>query len=78
MRAANELGIDRAELRRRNMVPASAMPHVSAMGQKYDSGDFTGVLDAALAAADWKGFAARQQAAVAAGRRRGIGLCLLS
>ena len=73
--AANELGIDRVALRRRNMVPASAMPHVSAMGQTYDSGDFTKVLDAALDAADWKGFPARQQAAVAMGKRRGIGLC---
>ncbi|HEY1857533.1 xanthine dehydrogenase family protein molybdopterin-binding subunit [Acidocella sp.] len=72
--AANEVGIDRASLRRRNMVPASAMPYVSAMGQKYDSGDFTRVLDAALDAADWNGFPARQQAAVAAGARRGIGL----
>jgi carbon-monoxide dehydrogenase large subunit len=72
--AANELGLDRAGLRRRNMVPASAMPHVSAMGQKYDSGDFTKVLDAALDAADWRGFPARQQEAVQAGKRRGIGL----
>ena len=72
--AANELGIDRAELRRRNMVPASAMPHVSAMGQKYDSGDFTRVLDAALGDRRLERFPARQQAAVAAGRRRGIGL----
>jgi aerobic carbon-monoxide dehydrogenase large subunit len=72
--AANELGIDRVDLRRRNMVPASAMPHVSAMGEKYDSGDFPKVLDAALEAADWNGFPARQREAVAAGRRRGIGL----
>jgi carbon-monoxide dehydrogenase large subunit len=50
------------------------MPHVSAMGQKYDSGDFTKVLDAALDAADWRGFPARQQEAVQAGKRRGIGL----
>ena len=72
--AANELGLDRADLRRRNMVPASAMPHISAMGQKYDSGDFPKVFDAALEAADWKGFPARQREAVAAGKRRGIGL----
>ena len=35
--AARELGIDRIEIRRRNMVPPSAMPYVSAMGQRYDS-----------------------------------------
>ena len=72
--AAHELGIDRAELRRRNMVPPSAMPYTSAMGQKYDSGEFARVLDAALEFADWKGFPARQQKAVAAGKRLGIGL----
>ncbi|MBX6373730.1 MAG: xanthine dehydrogenase family protein molybdopterin-binding subunit [Acetobacteraceae bacterium] len=72
--AARELGIDRAELRRRNMVPPSAMPYVTAMGQRYDSGDFRRVLDAALARADWAGFPARRAEAARRGKRRGIGL----
>jgi carbon-monoxide dehydrogenase large subunit len=72
--AANELGIDRVEIRRRNMVPESAMPFTSAMGQKYDSGAFTKVMDAALEKADWAGFSLRQAAARKAGKRRGIGM----
>ncbi len=46
--AARELKIDRTELRRRNMVPSSAMPHTTPYGTVYDSGDFRMVLDAAL------------------------------
>lgn len=72
--AARETGIERAELRRRNMVPPSAMPHTSAMGATYDSGDFAHVLDAALAKVDWAGFEARRAGARARGRLRGIGL----
>ncbi|HYZ30719.1 MAG TPA: molybdopterin cofactor-binding domain-containing protein, partial [Crenalkalicoccus sp.] len=72
--AARELGIDRVELRKRNMVPSSAMPYVSAIGQRYDSGEFARVLDNALAKADWAGFPARKAEAARRGKRRGIGL----
>ena len=72
--AANELGLDRAALRALNMVPESAMPYTSAMAQKYDSGAFHKMLDAALVRADWAGFPARQAAARRAGKRRGIGM----
>ncbi|MGC9268637.1 xanthine dehydrogenase family protein molybdopterin-binding subunit, partial [Acidiphilium sp.] len=72
--AARELGVDRAELRRRNFVAASAMPYRSAMDQMYDSGDFHKVLDRALDIIDWEGFPARRAKAVAAGKRRGIGM----
>jgi carbon-monoxide dehydrogenase large subunit len=72
--AANELGMDRVDIRRRNMVPESAMPFTSAMGQKYDSGAFAKVMDAALEKADWAGFPERQAAARTAGKRRGIGM----
>jgi len=72
--AARELGIDRIELRKRNMVLQSAMPYITAIGQRYDSGDFAMVLDAALKKADWAGFPARKAASAARGRRRGIGL----
>ncbi len=72
--AARELGIDRIELRQRNMVPQSAMPYVSAIGQRYDSGDFARVLDAALENADWAGFPARRAASEAKGKQRGIGV----
>ena len=72
--AARQLGIDRAELRRRNMVPPSAMPHKTPVGRTYDSGDFRLVLDAALAKIDYAGFDARRAEAVGRGKRRGLGL----
>ena len=72
--AARELKIDRAEFRRRNMVPPSAMPHTTPVGKVYDSGDFGRVLDAALKNADWSGFAPRRAESVRAGKRRGIGM----
>ena len=72
--AARELGIDRVELRRRNMVLPSAMPHSTPVGKSYDSGDFQSVLDTASKRMDYAGFAARQTAAVARGKRRGLGL----
>jgi carbon-monoxide dehydrogenase large subunit len=73
--AARATGIDRVELRRRNLIPPSAMPYLAPSGQTYDSGEFEAVLDKALALADWKGFPARRKAAEAAGKLRGIGLC---
>ncbi len=72
--AARELKIDRAEFRRRNMVPPSAMPHATPVGKNYDSGDFRRVLEAALDKIDWSGFAARRAEAARRGQRRGIGL----
>ena len=72
--AAYDLGIDRIELRKRNMVPPSAMPYRSAMDQLYDSGDFQRVLDAALQKMDWAGFPARRAESEQRGRKRGIGM----
>ncbi len=72
--AARERGVDRIALRRRNMVPASAMPHVTPMKQRYDSGEFERLMDEALRKIDWQGFAARKAEAARQGRRRGIGL----
>lgn len=72
--AARELGIDRVELRRRNMVPPSAMPHATPVGKTYDSGDFRIVLDAALDRIDYAGIGARKAASAVRGKRRGIGL----
>ncbi len=76
--AAPALGIDRVELRRRNLIPASAMPYRAVNGPVYDSGEFETVMDRALQLADWKGFPARRAASERAGRLRGIGLgCFL-
>jgi carbon-monoxide dehydrogenase large subunit len=73
--AATEMAIDRAEIRRRNMIPRNAYPYKTPVMMEYDSGDPVGCLDTALAAADWKGFPARKAASAKRGKLRGIGLC---
>jgi carbon-monoxide dehydrogenase large subunit len=70
-RAAAEMKIDPAELRRRNLVRPEAMPYRTPMGETFDSGDFPRILDRALAAADWAGFGRRRQESAARGRLRG-------
>lgn len=66
-------GFDRADLRRRNMVPAHEMPMTNAFGFQVDSGAFPETLDKALQRADVAGFAARREASEARGLRRGLG-----
>jgi len=72
--AAVELGVDPAELRRRNFIPKAKFPYRIASGYEYDCGDFEGVLDKALAAADWAGFPARRETSRARGKLRGRGM----
>jgi carbon-monoxide dehydrogenase large subunit len=72
--AARQIGIDPAELRRRNFVKPSQMPYTTAMGEKYDSGDFDLFLTKTLEAADWNGFAARKAEAEKRGKLYGRGL----
>ena len=72
--AARRTGIDRIELRRRNMIAASAMPYDTGFLYSYDCGEFERNMDEALALADWQGFAQRRRAARARGRLAGIGL----
>ena len=72
--AAHELGIDPAQLRRRNLVPKSRFPYKIVTGFEYDCGDFEGVLDKALEAADWHGFESRQKKSLAEGKLRGRGI----
>jgi carbon-monoxide dehydrogenase large subunit len=72
--AARELGVDRIELRRRNLLRKDEFPYQTPLPMaKYDSGDPHGHVDMALAKADWSGFEARRAAAKARGRLRGIG-----
>ena len=71
---AREIGMDPTELRRRNYVPASAMPYRSANGQKIDSGDFEGVMDECLKLADYAGVAKRKEEAKARGKLYGVGV----
>jgi carbon-monoxide dehydrogenase large subunit len=72
--AARELGRDPIELRRKNVIPASAMPYKNALGYTYDSGDFPKGMDEALELADYQGFAARRAESRRRGRLRGIGV----
>jgi carbon-monoxide dehydrogenase large subunit len=77
---ARELKLDRAEVRRRNLIPASKMPYQkplktrAGMTIQYDSGDYPACQVEALTAAGWDGFPARQAAARQQGRYLGIGL----
>src|SRR5437588_2679895 len=72
--AAREMGIDQVELRRRNHIPAEAMPYKAPNGTTYDSGEFTNLLNKAVALADWDGFAERKEESRARGKLRGRGI----
>ncbi|HEX7006839.1 MAG TPA: xanthine dehydrogenase family protein molybdopterin-binding subunit, partial [Alphaproteobacteria bacterium] len=72
--AAAETGIDRIELRRRNIIPADAMPYKTGLVFTYDSGEFEKNMDEAMRMADWAGFEARRAEAAKRGKLRGIGL----
>ena len=72
--AARRLSIDRVELRRRNLIRHDKLPHRTATGLTYDSGDFADNLARALEIADWNGFPARRREARKRGRLRGIGV----
>ncbi len=74
-KAAAQLGIDRVELRRRNLIPASAMPYAAPNGQVYDSGEFEQVMDKALELSQWHSFEQRRQDSQQSGKLRGIGIC---
>jgi aerobic carbon-monoxide dehydrogenase large subunit len=71
--AADELGLDPIELRRRNLVPPEAMPFRSGLTFTWDCGEFEKNLDLALHLADAGGFAARRAESQRHGRLRGIG-----
>jgi carbon-monoxide dehydrogenase large subunit len=70
--AARELHVDPVELRRRNLVPAAALPYKNAFGWTYDTGDYPRNMELALAAADHAGFAARREASRRVGKLRGV------
>ena len=59
-KAAHALGLDPAELRRRNLVSPDAMPHRTVLGQTYDSGDFPAILTTACEASGWREFRRRR------------------
>ena len=77
--AAAQTGLDRIALRRQNRIPRDAFPYVlkaAPIPSVYDSADFDALMDAALAASRWDGFAARRAESAAHGKLRGIGMAL--
>ncbi|MEE8130085.1 MAG: xanthine dehydrogenase family protein molybdopterin-binding subunit [Vicinamibacterales bacterium] len=73
---ARELGMDPAELRRRNLIQPDQFPYTTQMGAIYDSGDYPKALDRALANAGWAELRRQRDAARAEGRLVGIGLAM--
>jgi carbon-monoxide dehydrogenase large subunit len=74
--AARSLGIDPAELRRRNAIAGEAFPYTTATGQVYDSGDYRAILERALDAADYTGLRRQQAERRRGGDLVGVGLSL--
>jgi carbon-monoxide dehydrogenase large subunit len=72
--AAQQLGMDRVALRRKNIIPRKKLPYRTASGLLYDSGDFTGNMQRMVEAAEWKGFSARRRESKRRGKLRGIGI----
>ena len=73
-KAAREMKIDRVELRRRNLLRPDELPYRTHVGETYDSGDFARMLDGALAAGDWAGYAKRLDESRRRGKLRGRGV----
>jgi aerobic carbon-monoxide dehydrogenase large subunit len=69
--AAREIGVDPAEIRRRNLIPPSKLPYATPTLWNYDSGEFARVMDKCIEFADWKGFAARKKESAKNGKLRG-------
>jgi carbon-monoxide dehydrogenase large subunit len=73
--AARELGMKPETLRRKNFIPASAMPYKTPVGKRvYDTGDFNAHMTQAMLSADWDGFKTRLKQSKKSGKLRGIGL----
>jgi len=75
-KAAREMGLDPAELRRKNFIAPDAFPYQTPVALAYDSGNYGAALDRALDLADYKGFEGRRKASEKRGMLRGIGLSL--
>ena len=67
------MGLDPAEVRRRNLVPAASFPYRAPTGLTYDSGDYHATLEKALSVADYDGLRERQRQARERGEIVGIG-----
>ncbi len=76
--AARITGIDPLRLRRKNLIPASAMPFETAVGNTYDSGDFPAIVEQAVKFSDYENFHERKRQSAKRKKLRGIGIsCML-
>ncbi len=73
-KAARELGIDRVEIRRKNLIQPDQFPYQTPVAVQYDIGDYEATLDLALQAIDYPGLARRKEASKARGKLRGFGI----
>jgi carbon-monoxide dehydrogenase large subunit len=72
--AAAKTGIDRIEIRRRNLIAPDELPYRTALGVTYDNGEYQAAMNKGLALSDWQGFSQRRKDARKRGKLRGIGL----
>jgi carbon-monoxide dehydrogenase large subunit len=72
--AAEATGIDRISIRRRNLIGPKQLPYITALGTKYDNGEYEEAMDKAVAISEWKEFAKRRRESRKLGKLRGIGL----
>jgi len=73
--AARQIGMDGAEIRRRNLIPPDKFPYNTPTMYTYDSGEFVRLLDKCVEMADWKGYEKRRKASEKAGKLRGRSVC---
>jgi len=73
--AANVTGIDRAEIRRKNLIPTAKLPYTTPTHWVYDSGEFVRMMDTCMENSDWKGYAARVRESKKNGKLRGRSVC---
>jgi carbon-monoxide dehydrogenase large subunit len=73
-RAAAQIGMDRVEFRKRNLIPSDAFPYKTPVGMEYDIGDHFATLDRALKLSNWATFESRRASALSEKKYRGIGL----
>jgi carbon-monoxide dehydrogenase large subunit len=74
-KAAQEMGIDQVEIRRRNFIKPSQFPYQTPVAVVYDTGNYDASMDKALELSDYAGVAARKAASKAKGKLRGVGVC---
>jgi carbon-monoxide dehydrogenase large subunit len=74
-KAAQEMGIDQVEIRRRNFIKPNQFPYQTPVAVVYDTGNYDASMDKALELSDYAGVAARKAASKAKGKLRGVGVC---